>query len=130
MRFGLFVHMHVSLRERARSVSALVYVVQLITFDPRGAHTPALGTWHANAQGTQRSFQLLVVTLQVLVHHSPLSVTVDSPGFLQCLVGDAHLEQRVSRGNLRVEALRCTSPSSPVATQELIPPVEDSLSIF
>ncbi|KAI9528936.1 hypothetical protein NQZ68_015702 [Dissostichus eleginoides] len=57
----------------------------------------------------------VVLLRQHSVHHSPPS-PLQSPrgsvGFLQCSVRDAHLDLRGSRGHLRVEVLRSTSPCS------------------
>lgn len=99
-----------SLCARTLHIHALACVVQLITFDPCG--TPALRLHSALGGQTRRQWfcccccgyrgaQFMTVLLQS---------RWSSLGFLQCSFGDAHLDRRVSRGQLRVEALRCRLP--------------------
>ena len=129
----LFVCTHASASARTVLIHALACIVQLVTFDPRGAPAPALvGTWRADAQGSQWCAAAAAAdTAGLTPSQSSSSHGESSLGFLQCSVGDAHLDRRVSPGQLRVEALfRRTSRCPPAPTEEIIAPAEDTLAII
>ncbi len=117
-------------------IHALACVVQLITFDPCGAPAPALGTWRTDAQG-RRWCADAAAAAAAAADTAGLSSSQCSSSHGEAVwdsfsarLGDAHLDRRVSPGQLRVEALRCTSPCPPAPTEEIITPVEDSLALL
>lgn len=130
-RASVCTHSRASTCARTAHIHALACVVQLITFDPCGAPAPALSTWRTHAQGRQwcAAASAAVDTAGLSSSQSFSHGEAVSDSF-SASVGDAHLDRRVSQGQLRVEALRFTSPCSPVSTEEIITPVEDSLPCF
>lgn len=60
----------------------------------------------------------------------PIQSRWNGVGFLHSSIRDAHLDRRVSRGQLRVKALHCTSSCHPAPAEEINTSSEDSLAVF
>lgn len=132
-RRSLFVHVRVRQYARAllmftlfaASCSSLrVIRVGLLRF-----HS-ALGGLTRRASGGVLLLLLLLLIPRGSIHHSPSSATVKAVwDSLSDRSGDAHLDRRVSLGQLRVEAFRCTSPCPLALTVEIITLVKDNLCV-